>query len=106
MTQMKLTPLSDIVDEVWGKVGTPVRDAMEAQLQEELKACQLGEALKDERKKRNLTQRQLGELMGVGRSQVSMIECGRTRNYSAIARAFKAMGISSSFSFGNFCLTL
>ena len=106
MTQMKLTPLSDIVDEVWGKVGTPERDAMEAQLQEDLKACQLGEALKDERKKRNLTQRQLGELMGVGRSQVSMIECGRTRNYSAIARAFKAMGISSSFSFGNFCLTL
>lgn len=103
---MKLTPLSDIVDEVWGKVGTPERDAMEAQLQEDLKACQLGEALKDERKKRNLTQRQLGELMGVGRSQVSMIECGRTRNYSAIARAFKAMGISSSFSFGNFCLTL
>ena len=106
MTQMKLTPLSDIVDEVWGKVGTPELDAMEAQLQEDLKAYQLGEALKDERKKRNLTQRQLGELMGVGRSQVSMIECGRTRNYSAIARAFKAMGISSSFSFGNFCLTL
>ena len=103
---MKYYPLEEVNDRYFGKVGTPERDAMEAQLQEELKACQLGEALKDERKKRNLTQRQLGELMGVGRSQVSMIECGRTRNYSAIARAFKAMGISSSFSFGNFWLTL
>lgn len=36
MAQMNLTPLSDIVNEVWGEVGTPERDRMEAQLKEEL----------------------------------------------------------------------
>ena len=33
---MNLTPLSTMVDEVWGKTGTPRRDAMEEQLKEEV----------------------------------------------------------------------
>lgn len=37
MVQMNLTPLSTVVDEVWGKEGTPKRDAMESQLKEEVK---------------------------------------------------------------------
>lgn len=36
MAQMKLTTLSDVVDEVWGKEGTPKRDAMEAKLKAEV----------------------------------------------------------------------
>lgn len=36
MTQIKLTPLSEVVDEVWGKIGTEERDAMEKQLKEEV----------------------------------------------------------------------
>lgn len=36
MEKMKLTPLSDVVDEVWGKAGTPKRDAMEAKLKTEV----------------------------------------------------------------------
>ena len=35
MAKMNLTPLSTMVDEVWGKKGTPRRDAMEEQLKEE-----------------------------------------------------------------------
>lgn len=35
---MNLTPASELVDEVWGKIGTPERDEMEAQLKEELNA--------------------------------------------------------------------
>ena len=46
MAEMKLTPLSEIVDEVWGKVGTPERDQMEIQLKEDLHAYYLGEAIK------------------------------------------------------------
>lgn len=38
MAQVNLTPLSEIVDEVWGEVGTPERDQMENQLKEELNA--------------------------------------------------------------------
>ena len=37
MAQMHLTPLSKLVDEVWGEKGTEERDAMEKQLKEEVK---------------------------------------------------------------------
>ena len=39
---MNLTPLSVVVDEVWGAKGTPGRDAMEAQLKEDLQAYYIG----------------------------------------------------------------
>ena len=38
MTRHKLTPLSVLVDDVWGKKGTPARDGMEVRLKEELHA--------------------------------------------------------------------
>ena len=38
MAQMNLTPLSEVVDDVWGKKGSPERDAMEARLKEDLQA--------------------------------------------------------------------
>ena len=30
MANMKFTPADELIDDVWGKVGTPERDAMEA----------------------------------------------------------------------------
>ena len=36
MAKMKLTPLSAVVDDVWGKKGTPKRDAMEALLKKDI----------------------------------------------------------------------
>ncbi len=38
MAKMNFTPADDLVDEIWGKVGTPERDAMEARVKEELQA--------------------------------------------------------------------
>lgn len=35
MAKMNLTPLDVLADEVFGKIGTPKRDAMEKQLREE-----------------------------------------------------------------------
>lgn len=106
MAKMKLIPLSEKVDAVWGKRGTPERDAMEAQLQEELHAYHIGEAVKQARKTKHLTQEQLGELMGVQRAQVSKIESGKNLNFSTIARAFKAMGIPADLKFGDVSLAL
>ena len=37
MAQMNVTPLEVLTDEVFGKVGTPKRDAMELQLKEDIK---------------------------------------------------------------------
>ena len=55
MTKMTFTPADNLVDEVWGKIGTPERDAMEAQLKEEVNAYFVGEAIKNARLKQHLT---------------------------------------------------
>lgn len=41
MAQVNLTPLSAVVDEVWGEKGTPRRDAMEKQLKDEVNSYRL-----------------------------------------------------------------
>lgn len=103
---LKVYTLEEMMDEDLGKVGTPRRDAFEAKLKEELKAYHVGEAIKQARKEKNLTQEQLGELMGVQRAQISKIESGKNLNFSTIARAFKAMGIPAELNFGNVSLAL
>ena len=42
MSQVHLTPLSAIVDEVWGEKGSPRRDAMERRLQAEVERGRAG----------------------------------------------------------------
>ena len=43
---MNLTPLDDVLDKHFGKVGTPKRDAFESDVDEALHAYRLGEAIK------------------------------------------------------------
>lgn len=94
---MKLTPLSELVDDVWGPVGTPERDAMEARLKEELQAYHVGEAIKAERIKQNLTQEELGERVGVKRSQICKLESGKcSMTLPTICKVFKALGFGSA----------
>lgn len=83
-------------DLLFGKVGTPERDEYEA----ELKAYLIGEAIKKAREGRNLTQAQLGEMIGVKRAQISKIESGKNITFATIARVFKAMGISAKLDMG------
>ena len=73
---MKLTPLDDVLDKHFGKVGTPRRDAFESDVDEALHAYRLGEAIKKARVEQNLTQEQLGERVGVKRAQISRLERG------------------------------
>lgn len=70
MAKMKFTPADELIDAVWGKVGTPERDAMEAQLKEDIQSYFVGEAIKKARLRQNLTQEELGERVGVKRSQI------------------------------------
>lgn len=42
MSQVHLTPLSAIVDEVWGEKGSPRRDAMERRLRAEVERGRVG----------------------------------------------------------------
>ena len=94
---MNLTPLSVLVDETWGPVGTPERDAMEAQLKEDLNAYFVGEAIKKARQAQNLTQEQLGERIGVHKAQISKLEKGRSvMTLPTISRVFRALGVSTA----------
>lgn len=96
MAKMNLTPASELVDEVWGKIGTPERDEMEAQLKEELNAYFIGEAIKKARQAQNLTQEELGERIGVQRAQISRLEKGKSIiTLPTMSRVFRALGIKS-----------
>lgn len=97
MAQMKFRKADALIDDVWGKVGTPERDAMEAQLKEEVNAYYVGEAIKKVRIQHNLTQEELGEKIGVKRSQICKLENGRcSPTLSTMSRVFRALGISTA----------
>ncbi len=93
MAQMKYTTIETLEDRILGKIGTERRDAFETAVGKEIQAYHVGEAIKQARKKKNMTQEELGELMGVKKAQISRIESGQTFNLNTVIRAFKAMGI-------------
>lgn len=76
MAQMKLIPADNMKDKLWGKRGTPEREAMETKLKEDVNAYIVGEAIRKARLAQNLTQEQLGERIGVQRAQISKLEKG------------------------------
>lgn len=97
MAKMKFTPADELIDAVWGKVGTPERDAMEVQLKEDIQAYFVGEAIKKARLRQNLTQEELGERVGVKRSQICKLESGKSSiTLSTMSRVFKALGITTA----------
>lgn len=94
---MTLTPASELIDRVWGKIGTPERDAMEAKVREEIEASNFGNAIKEARLRQNLTQDELGEKIGVKRSQICKLESGKcSPTLATISRVFKALGVQSA----------
>lgn len=97
MAKMKFTPADEMKDELWGPIGTPEREAMEAQLKEDIQAYFVGEAIKKARLKQNLTQEELGERVGVKRSQICKLESGKSSiTLSTMSKVFKALGIATA----------
>lgn len=97
MEQMKLIPADDMKDKLWGKRGTPEREAMENQLKEEVNAYFVGEAIRNARLAQKLTQEELGELIGVQRAQISKLEKGKSViTLPTMSRVFKALGIATA----------
>lgn len=96
MAQMNLTPLDDVLDKHFGKVGTPKRDAFENDVDEALHTYRLGEAIKKTRLEQNLTQEQLGERIGVKKAQISRLERGYSITIPTMRRVFKALGIATA----------
>lgn len=103
---MKTYTFEELLDEDLGAIGTPRRDKFEADVEAEVKAYYIGEAIRTARKKKNLTQEQLGQLMGVQRAQISKIENGKNLNFTTISKAFRAMGVAASLNFGGMQVSL
>lgn len=92
---LKLYTLEEVTDEIIGKKGTAERDEFDRDVEEALKAYQLGEAIKEVRKEQDLTQEALGERIGVKKAQISKIENGQTMTLRTMSRVFRALGITS-----------
>jgi DNA-binding XRE family transcriptional regulator len=91
---MKTTSLDVLTDKYIGKKGTPKRESFENELRLDL----LGEAIKQARKERNLTQEQLGKLIGVQKAQISKIENSLTdARFETILKVFKALNAKINF---------
>lgn len=93
--KMKMMTLDQMKDKDIGKIGTPERDKYEFDLRMEV----LGDMIKSVRKERNLTQEQLGELIGVQKSQISKLE-RNTKNVTieTILKVFRALKANVRFS--------
>lgn len=93
--KMKMMTLDQMKDRDIGIVGTPERDRYEFDLRMEV----LGEMIKSVRKERKLTQEQLGELIGVQKSQISKLErSAKNVTIETILKVFNALKANIKFS--------
>lgn len=92
MEEKKFYTHEEIVDEFIGKKGTPKRDKYE----EDLEMFLIGETIKQARQAKNLTQEELGKMVGVQKAQISRIENGKNLTFATVRKLFKAMGLTVS----------
>lgn len=87
-TENKSYSLAEMKDKYIGKVGTTDRDQYEYELRMDI----LGRMIKSARQERNLTQEQLGQLIGVQKSQISKLESStNSATIDTILKVFKAL---------------
>lgn len=91
---MKTYSFDEVKDRYLGEKGTEKREMYEYELRMDL----IGEAIKNARKERNLTQEQLGKLVGVQKAQISKIENHLTdARFDTILKVFKALNAKINF---------
>lgn len=91
---MKTYSLDELTDKYIGKKGTDKRNNFESELRLDL----LGQTIKKVRLERNLTQAQLGELVGVKKAQISKIENSFTdARFETILKVFRALNAKINF---------
>jgi HTH-type transcriptional regulator / antitoxin HipB len=92
--ELKIFTLDEIKNEFIGEKGTEKRNRYEQELQLEI----LGDLIKKVRLERNLTQQDLGNLIGVQRAQISKLENNTTNvTMDTILRVFGALKAKVSF---------
>jgi len=92
--KFKTVSLDTMIDKHIGKRGTEKREAFENELRIDL----LGQAIKQARQARNMTQEQLGDLVGVQKAQISKIENSvKNARFETILKVFDALGAKVNF---------
>ena len=93
-SKLRRKSLDEMIDEHIGKEGTEERDTFE----EELRLDILGQTIKRIREEKNLTQAQLGDMVGVKRAQISKIENNLTdARFETILKVFRALNAKINF---------
>ena len=92
--KLKTVSLETMIDRHVGKIGSPRRNAFE----QELKLDMLGYAIKEARIYHNLTQEQLGKLVGVQKAQISKLENNFTNaRFDTVIKVFTALNAKVNF---------
>ncbi len=92
--KFKTVTLDTLIDKHIGEKGTIRRETFENELRIDL----LGQTIKQVRQERNLTQQQLGELVGVQKAQISKIENSvKNARFETILKVFDALGAKVNF---------
>jgi len=86
--KLKTYTLDEMKDKFIGKTGTPAREEYEYELRMEV----LGYMIKKARKERNITQEELGKLVGVQKAQISKLESSaNSATIGTIVKIFHAL---------------
>lgn len=92
--ELKTYSLAEMKDKHIGKVGTKERDDYEYELRMDV----LGKMIKAARQGRNLTQEELGRLVGVQKAQISKLESSaNSATIDTIIRVFGALKAEINF---------
>jgi len=92
--KFKTVSLDTMIDKHIGKRGTEKREIFENELRIDL----LGQAIKLARQERNMTQEELGELVGLQKPQISKIENSvKNARFETIMKVFEALGAKVNF---------
>ena len=92
--ELEIFTFDQIKDEFIGEIGTEKRIQYEQALQLEI----LGEMIRKVRLERNLTQEELGKLVGVQRAQISKLENSTTNvTMETVLKVFGAMKAKVNF---------
>jgi HTH-type transcriptional regulator/antitoxin HipB len=92
--KMKVHTLAEMKDKYIGKIGSKERDEYEYELRMDV----LGKMIKAARQERNLTQEELGKLVGVQKAQISKLESSaNSATIDTVLRVFKALKADINF---------
>ena len=90
---MKKYTLDQVQNDLIGTIRTPNRDRFEYELQMDL----IGQAIKQTRQERNLTQEELGKLIGVQKAQISRLESNASNaTIDTLIRVFTALKVKAT----------